>query len=145
MASGSFKDAFDIFCEGVVPFGPYWDHALEYWKLSLEKPEKVLFIKYEDMKQNPNGHLKKLAEFLGCPFSLKEEKNGTVEEISRLCSFENLSNLDVNKTGKILPDETAARNNVYFRKGKVGDWENHLTQEMIERIDTITRENSKMI
>ena len=55
-----------------------------------------------------------------------------------LCSFENLSNLEVNKTGKHRPGEkTEVNNNVYFRKAKVGDWKTCLKSEMGERLDKI--------
>ncbi|GMQ08401.1 hypothetical protein CsSME_00052141 [Camellia sinensis var. sinensis] len=48
----SCDDAFDMFCRGVMVFGPFWDHVLGYWKESLERPHKVLFLMYEDIKQD---------------------------------------------------------------------------------------------
>ena len=42
-----FNQFFDMFCEGKVPFGPYPDHALGYWKESLKRSDKVSFIKYD--------------------------------------------------------------------------------------------------
>ena len=74
-----------------------WDHVLSYWKDNLEKPQKVFFLKYEEMKEQPTIHLKQLAEFLGCSFSPEEEAKGIVNDIINLCSFNNLSNLEVNK------------------------------------------------
>ncbi|KAL7184996.1 hypothetical protein ACSBR2_027021 [Camellia fascicularis] len=47
------EESFDMFCRGVSIYGPFWDHVLEYWKASQERPDKVLFLKYEDMKENP--------------------------------------------------------------------------------------------
>jgi hypothetical protein len=43
-------DAFEFFCEGLSNCGPYWDHVLGYWRASLESREKILFLKYEDLK-----------------------------------------------------------------------------------------------
>ncbi|CAN0862900.1 Cytosolic sulfotransferase 4 [Linum grandiflorum] len=77
-------EAFEMYCKGVVGFGPFWDHMLGYWKESQERPEKVLFFKYEEMKEDVGIHLRKLAEFLGCPFSLEEEEDGLVEGIAKL-------------------------------------------------------------
>ena len=134
------EEAFEHFCEGISLFGPYWDHVLGYWKASLETPDKVLFLKYEDMRRDTRSYVKILAEFMGQPFSEEEERNGAVERIVRLCSFENLSNLEVNKNGRHHP---AVPNHVFFRKGKVGDWENHLTTEMKERLDRITEQKLK--
>ncbi|CBI17775.3 unnamed protein product, partial [Vitis vinifera] len=55
--------------------------------------------------------------------------------------FENLSNLEVNKIGTLAASPTRVRaNDVYFRRGKVGDWKNHLTTEMVECLDRITKE-----
>ncbi|KAB1207036.1 Cytosolic sulfotransferase 6 [Morella rubra] len=88
------------------------------------------------MKEQPTICLKKLAEFLECAFSPEEEVKGVVNDILRLCSFENLSNLEVNKNGKYLMANKAA----LFRRGEVGDWKNHLTAEMSETLDRITEE-----
>ncbi|KAL3510998.1 hypothetical protein ACH5RR_030405 [Cinchona calisaya] len=130
----SFEEFFDMFCKGVSLSGPVWDHALDYWKESLEKPEKILFLKYEGLKEKPGFHLKLLAEFIGCLISPDEERSGLVDEILGLCSFDNLRNLDVNKYGR----GRTTGNEAYFRKGEVGDWKNYLTEEMAERLDQIT-------
>ncbi|CAN6675770.1 unnamed protein product [Malus baccata var. baccata] len=108
-----------------------------YWKESLKRPESVIFIKFEEMKEEPALHLRRLAEFLGCPFSPEEETHGVVDGILRLCSFDNLSNLVVNKSGK-LP--SGIDTSVFFRKGEVGDWMNYLTTEMVKKVDSITQE-----
>ena len=110
---------------------------LGYWKESLERPQKVLFLKYEDLKDNPILHMKRLAEFMGVPFSVEEEKEGLIEEISRLCSINNLRELDVNKTGKF---GSLLVNKTLFRRGEVGDWVNYMTPKMVERLDKIIKE-----
>lgn len=133
----SLEEVFDLFCKGIFPYGPLWDHVLAYQKASLECPRRVLFLRYEDMKMEPLVHVKRLAEFLGQPFSLEEENEGVVQEIVKLCSFESLSNLEVNKSGTYRDD---IKNNVFFREGKVGDFSNHLTAQMIEILDQMTNE-----
>ncbi|XP_060204912.1 flavonol 3-sulfotransferase-like [Lycium barbarum] len=137
----SLPEAFDQFTKGCSPFGPFWDHVMGYYKASLEFPKRVFFLKYEDLKKDPIFHAKRLAEFLGQPFSLKEESEGIVERITELCSFEKLSNLEVNKDGTragfFIP---TIANNTHFRQGKVGDSENHLSREMIEVLDEITKQ-----
>ncbi|WCJ32395.1 Cytosolic sulfotransferase 18 [Euphorbia peplus] len=133
------EEAFELFCRGISNYGPYWDHVLTYWKVKLDFPDRVLFLKYEEMKKDTRFYVKQLASFMGCSFSVEEEENGVVEKIIRMCSFENLSELVVNKDGIHRENSSrAVHNNVYFRKGKVGDWENELTPEMITRLDTIT-------
>ncbi|XP_059303754.1 flavonol 3-sulfotransferase-like [Lycium ferocissimum] len=137
----SLREAFDQFTKGCSPFGPFWDHVMGYYKASLEFPKRVFFLKYEDLKKDPIFHAKRLAEFLGQPFSLEEESEGIAERITQLCSFEKLSNLEVNKggthTGFFIP---TIANNTFFRQGKVGDSKNLLSKEMIEVLDEITKQ-----
>nr|KJB16834.1 hypothetical protein B456_002G250000 [Gossypium raimondii] len=66
----SIEEAFELFCQGRSVFGPAWDHILAIGKLVKN-----------DRK------------------SFEEEQGGLVKKLIDLCSFENLSNLDVNKTG----------------------------------------------
>ncbi|CAN1137031.1 Cytosolic sulfotransferase 17 [Linum perenne] len=76
---------------------------------------------YEDLHRDPKPHVVKLATFLGRPFGDEE-----IEKVIWRSSFDRLKNLDVN-------------NSHFFRRGEVGDWRNHLTTEMAERIDNVTR------
>ncbi|KAI3785641.1 hypothetical protein L1987_44765 [Smallanthus sonchifolius] len=146
LAPLSFNEAYELFCNGVSEYGPFWDHVLGYWKASQESPDKILFLKYEDMKREPAVELKKLAAFMGMAFTAEEEDQKVVEEIVKLCSFENLSNLEVNKDGggvQMFTEKVVVENQEFFRKGKVGDWKNYLTEEMKDRIDNITAEKLK--
>ncbi|XP_028071227.1 cytosolic sulfotransferase 18-like [Camellia sinensis] len=126
-----------MFCRGVTSYGPFWDRVLEYWKASRERPDKVLFLKYEDMKEDPISHLKVLAKFMGLPFSLEEESQGLIEEVLKLCSFDNLKDLKVNKNEK---NKNGRPYSMFFRKGEVGDWANYLTPSMLERMSKLMEE-----
>ncbi|MCL7039150.1 hypothetical protein MKW94_007947 [Papaver nudicaule] len=135
----SLEGFYEQFCEGVVEYGSFWDHVLGYWKMSLQFPERVFFLQYEELKREPNLHVIKLAEFLGHPFSAEElESGGVVEELLKLCSFDHLSNLEVNKNGKLPVLEIGC--STFFRRGEVGDHVNYLSPAMIERLDKITAE-----
>ncbi|KAK6243567.1 hypothetical protein QUC31_009978 [Theobroma cacao] len=125
----SLDEAFEKFCQGMHDFGPFFDHVLGYWKASQENPNRILFLQYEDLKENINFHIKKLGKFLGFPFSEVEEEQGVVEEIARMCSFGNLKELDVNKNGM---HTFGIAHNTLFRKAEVGNWCNYLTPSMVE-------------
>ncbi|XP_057458811.1 cytosolic sulfotransferase 15-like [Lotus japonicus] len=131
------EEAFDMFCNGVVGFGPFWNHMLGYWNESIERPNKVLFLKYEDMKEDPVFHLKKIAEFLGCSFSLEEESGGVIENIIDLCSFEKMKELEVNKSGTFA---RIFKNKFLFRKAEIGDFVNHLSPFMVEKLSKVMEE-----
>lgn len=131
------EEAFDLYCKGISAVGPIWDQILGYWKESLEKPYKVLFMRYEEMKNEPRIQLRHLAHFLGKPFSLEEENSCLLDQIICLCSFETMSRLDVNKIGNLMP---GISNSSFFRNGIVGDGKKYLTAEMASRLDQITEE-----
>lgn len=129
-----WEECVDAFCRGVEGFGPHWDHVLGYWNTSLETPAKVLFMKYDDLKADDISQIRKLALFLGVPFTPEEEESGVPVRISTLCSFQNLKELEVNKTGK-LPHNVD--NKAFFRKGEVGDWNNHMLPALFRLIDKL--------
>lgn len=139
----SFDEAFDLFCEGVSNYGPFWEHVLSYWRASLESPEKILFLKYEEVKRQSEVVVRRLAAFMGIPFMAEEVEKGVVENIVKLCSFENLSNLEVNKKGVEKFGTVEVENREFFRKGEIGDWRNYLSDEMKQRIDGIIDEKFK--
>lgn len=135
----TMDEAFEMFCSGICTYGPMWEHAVEYWNESLSRPGKVLFLHYEEMKEDPVGALRRLAEFLGCPFSEEEEREGVVGEISELCGFRSLTGLAVNNEGEIkMVKRIPFPRKSYFRRGEVGDWRNHLSPEQAGRLDMIT-------
>ncbi|KAK8585419.1 hypothetical protein V6N13_050398 [Hibiscus sabdariffa] len=78
--------------------------------------------------------------FLGVPFTEDEEKGGVVEEIANICSFETLKELEVNKKGILSSVGIPVPHKDFFRTGKVGDWSNHLTPSMVERLEKLMHE-----
>ncbi|XBH77861.1 hypothetical protein VPH35_104251 [Triticum aestivum] len=85
-------------------------------------PPRLYSMAVGDALSNVN----KLAEFMGCPFSGEEEAVGVVQAI----------NMEVNKSGSQGP----AAHESFFRKGVVGDWSNHMTLAMAERLDRIAED-----
>lgn len=133
----SIDEAFELFCRGVHHWGPFWDYALGFWQASVENPERVLFLRYEDLKDDINKEVKKIAEFLGFGFSMEEENQGVVEQICNICSFENLKGLEVNKDGQL---SEGIMNNTFFRNGQVGDWVNYISPSQAKRLEDITKQ-----
>ena len=87
-----------MFCQGLSPHNPYLDHVLGYWKAHRKNPNQILFLNYEtNLSADPLPYVKRLAEFMGYGFTAEEEKNGGVEKVVNLCSFETLKNLETNK------------------------------------------------
>lgn len=125
------EEAVESFCNGVHIYGPFFEHVLEYWEESKKRPQKILFLKYEDLKMDPEKELNKIALFLGKPFDNEED----LESVLNKCSLERLKNLEVNKSESVF---SYVPNSAFFRKGIVGDWKNYMTPEMEEQLDKIT-------
>lgn len=132
----TFRQTFDSACDGTTPWGPFWDHFLGYWGASITCPDNVLFMWYEKMLREPIESVKRLARFVGQPFSAAEVEANIVRDIVELCSLENLKSMDANKTGHVNPHFKFPRE-ALFRKGIAGDWKSHMTMEMACRIDDI--------
>lgn len=61
----------------------------------------------------------------------------------RLCSFEMLSGLEANKIGslKLRPRPNVVyEKSAFFRKAKVGDWVNHMSDDMGRKLDHVMEE-----
>ncbi|KAK8508346.1 hypothetical protein V6N13_055794 [Hibiscus sabdariffa] len=117
---------------GIHAFGPFHDHVLGYWKESRKRPEKIHFMRYEDMKKDPREELQKLACFLGKPF----ERDEDVDRVLRRCSLERLKSVEVNQHG--VDPSLGIGYKHYFRRGIVGDWKNYFTDAMQQKLDLIT-------
>ncbi|XP_062217525.1 cytosolic sulfotransferase 15-like [Phragmites australis] len=134
-----FAEAFDLYCDGVTGFGPVWDHMAEYWE-SVARPEEVMFLRYEHLKEDAVGSVRRLAEFLGCPFTDEEAARGAPEAVVALCSMERMRSVEANRDGMHGTDSWSFKNSAFFRKGEVGDWKAHMTAEMAGRLDGVVEE-----
>ncbi|KAK6914360.1 Sulfotransferase domain [Dillenia turbinata] len=111
------EEAFDMFCLGSSLFGPFWDHFLGFLERRLEESKQGVVFDIEE-----------------------EEKEGMIQEISRFCGFDNLRDLQPNKSGKLMKYYPT---NSFFRKGEVGDWVNHLTPSMADHLNKVMEEKPK--
>ena len=127
---------FRLFMNGTVEFGLWFDHVLEWWK--HRDAENILFLKYEDMKKDHCGVVKRIAEFMG--YNLKEEVIDTIVEKSTFQSMKENKHIVMVSDGAKLnrPDAPG-----FFRKGVVGDWRSHFTPEQNAEFDAVYAEKMK--
>ncbi|KAG0444897.1 hypothetical protein HPB47_013257, partial [Ixodes persulcatus] len=60
--NGKFEVFFDVFMNGDVDYGDYFDHVLSWYE--HRNDANMLFINYEEMKHDPKTFVLKIAEFL---------------------------------------------------------------------------------
>lgn len=121
---GEFADFVDYFLKDSLPWSPFWSNVLGYW--NMRNDDNVLFIRYEEMKEDLSSVVKKVCKFLSVDL--------TSEEVAKLVSHLSFSSMSTNKAvnneSLLCAENKGQEKSIKFmRKGQVGDWKNHLTKE----------------
>ncbi|XP_002717169.1 sulfotransferase 1E1 [Oryctolagus cuniculus] len=126
---GTFPEFVEKFMHAQVPYGSWYKHVNSWWEKS--KNPRVLFIFYEDMKEDIRKEVVKLIQFLG-----RKPSEELVEKIIKHTSFQEMKdNPSTNYT--VLPEEIMDQKvSPFMRKGIAGDWKNYFTVALNERFDT---------
>ena len=136
--SGTWDEFYQLYKSGEVIIGSWFDHVLEWWK--HRDAENILFLKYEDMKKDHRGAVKKIAEFMG--YHPKEEVIDTIVEKSTFQSMKENPTANPNMAEWPMPTFKPGEQ-PFLRKGVVGDWKNHFTPEQNAEFDAIYAKNMK--
>ncbi|XP_055937786.1 sulfotransferase 1E1-like [Argiope bruennichi] len=167
--NGKFDDYFELFMKGEVDFGDYFDCLLSWYE--HRNDPNVLFITYEQLKEDTKKYTLKIAEFMGEKYKdmlvndekllndvikyssfsfMKETMNKKVAELAALPRDVILNHPDLPQGLKDLlvgKDEgffDPDPNSVTFvRKGVVGDWRNYLSPEQNQRLNERFQERTK--
>ena len=100
-----------------------WSMHVKSWQDA--KDINCLVLRYEDMKQNPIETFTKAAAFL--------KLDVTHEQIERALQYSDIKRLQRLEQKKGF-SEKPCKTKSFFRKGIVGDWENTLTSEQVNKI-----------
>ena len=111
-----------------------WGLHYRSWKSFKSVPS--LFLKYEDLVNEPKSNFKKLISFLSNHINIKVD-NKIIEKTIELIRFDKLKKLE-NKSGF-----HEAQNNNFFRSGKINTWKNILTKAQINKVETAFYANMK--
>jgi hypothetical protein len=138
----SFGDFFKYWMLGEVECGDYFDWVLSWWNRRHDK--NILFILYEDMKNKPEDSVLKIAEFIDPKYKKKllENDNEILKKVLEKSSFEFMK-ATVNKTmakrvneRESNPSQRVAEDDFKFiRKGVIGDWRSHFTEDENRQIE----------
>ncbi|XP_076997465.1 sulfotransferase 1A1-like [Tamandua tetradactyla] len=125
---GTWDSFLEKFMAGEVSYGSWYQHVQEWWELSHTYP--ILYLFYEDMKENPKREIQKILEFVGR--SLPEE---TVERIVQHTSFKEMKNNPMANYSTLPCDVMDHDISAFMRKGIAGDWKKTFTVAQNERFD----------
>ncbi|XP_044758916.1 uncharacterized protein LOC123316764 [Coccinella septempunctata] len=130
--SGDFEKYLQFFRNGNCLFGPHFEHVGQAYSRIGSK--NFMFVFFEEFKKDLRAFVTKLAKFL--EISLSEEQLKQMEDHLSLDNFSKKMN-----TVKDVKNQTVN----YVRKGKVGGWREHYTEEMIRETDAWIEANKKRI
>ncbi|KAM5227367.1 sulfotransferase 1A1-like [Ctenodactylus gundi] len=111
-----------------MAYGSWYQHVQEWWELSRTHP--VLYLFYEDLKENPKQEIQKILDFVG--HSLSEE---TMDLIVKHTSFKEMKKNPMTNYTTVGLDGMDHRVSPFMRKGITGDWKNAFTVAQNERFD----------
>lgn len=119
-----FTGSFDTFCElflaGKVENGLWFDHVLDWYKLCQSDPSKYLFLKYEDMYDNPKEAVRTISTFLDIPV-----EDDVLDAIVRNSTI-----------GEMRVHSSFGLN--HLRQGGYGGWRSMFTVAMSELFDDVS-------
>ncbi|KAM6166882.1 LOW QUALITY PROTEIN: sulfotransferase 1A1-like [Erethizon dorsatum] len=125
---GTWDSFLEKFMDCEVSYGSWYQHVQEWWELCHTHP--ILYLFYEDMKENPKKELQKILEFVGC--SLPEE---TMDLIIQLTSFKEMKRNPMVNYTTIPPELMDHTVSPFMRKGIMGDWKSTFTVAQNECFD----------
>ncbi|XP_077522095.1 sulfotransferase 1E1-like [Amblyomma americanum] len=153
--TATFDEFFELFLQGRVDYGDYFENVMSWYRQRNEP--NVLFLTYEELKEDTRGHVLKIAAFLGPEREKKLKENPELlERIIEKTSLENMKKvlnfnghqhtmLDESMLERVRPELKKGLGTLldfikvpmtgdFVRKGQVGDWRNHFSPEQILRM-----------
>ncbi|XP_069997628.1 sulfotransferase 1A3 [Penaeus vannamei] len=126
---GSFHEYIvDFWCQDHLLRAPYWSHLAEGW--ARRHHPNVLFLFYEDMKEDFLRELGRLNSFLGT--GLTESQ---LQTVARHASFSGMKSRGATNPTAALQEAGSFKKGEaeFIRKGTTGDWTNFFTPDLEEK------------
>jgi hypothetical protein len=123
---GTFAAFFNLFMDGKVFYGSWFNHVLSWRKEAASGSRPMLFLKYEDVLADSRSSILQVAEFVGV--RLTED---ALDRVVDRCSLAFMKQHE-SKFGPKKPPQNSAKDDSqsFIRKGQKGDWQDVFTEEM---------------
>ncbi|NXF37244.1 ST1B1 Sulfotransferase, partial [Nyctibius bracteatus] len=125
---GMWAQYLEEFMAGRVSYGSWYDHVKGYWERRKDHP--ILYLFYEDLKEDLRQEIAKVAQFLG-----QELSEAVLDAITRHTSFEAMRDNPTTNYSMVPSHLMDQGVSPFMRKGTTGDWKNHFTVAQSERFD----------
>eukprot|EP00106_Octopus_bimaculoides_P006615 XP_014774057.1 PREDICTED: uncharacterized protein LOC106871849 [Octopus bimaculoides] len=125
---GNFHSFFEMFMDGNVPRGDYFEYTRQWWSVIKDNPN-VLIITYEEASKDLVKIVSLIAKFLG-----KKIDEQLTKDIADMCTFDRMKNEKPSIKENVLKVDFKD-NSGFFRSGKVSTWKEWMTVAQNERMD----------
>lgn len=148
--AGTWDDWFEAFVDGTAPVpmavggsdedgegakSDWFTQTLGWWAVHRANPGRVLWVRYEDMLAQPLQQVRAVAQAIR-PAAAQDE--GLLRRIVAASSFGEMKQRhEADSANAEMRNEGEAG---HFRKGRAGDWRNHLTPNQRVRFETLMAE-----
>ncbi|XP_064306213.1 sulfotransferase 1B1-like isoform X3 [Phalacrocorax carbo] len=125
---GTWAQYLEKFMAGRVAYGSWYNHVKDYWERRKDHP--ILYLFYEDLKEDLRREIAKVARFLG-----RELPEAALDAITQHTSFEAMRDNPTTNYSMVPSHLMDQGISPFMRKGTTGDWKNHFTVAQSERFD----------
>ncbi|XP_037034685.1 sulfotransferase 1C2-like [Bradysia coprophila] len=114
-----FDDFFELFMDGEVECGSYFDWVLSWWQ--RKDFDNVMITTYESRMKDPAGDVTQIAKFLDIVYD-----DDIIKRTVEMSSF-----------GAMRETMNEWKKSNFLRKGIVGDWRTHLNNDQNKRLQNM--------
>ncbi|XP_034279295.1 sulfotransferase 1C1-like [Pantherophis guttatus] len=127
---GTWEDFLENFIAGKVCYGSWFDHVRGWWE--AKDRHSILYLFYEDLKENPTQEIQKVAQFLSIDLTAS-----VLDQIVQHTGFDSMKENPMANYSNIPSSVLDQTVSPFMRKGTVGDWKEYFTMSQSQQLDEI--------
>lgn len=111
------------------------------WAAEAESFQKLLVVRYEDLRADTKRELRRILDFLG-----QQATEADLDDAVSFASIDNMRRMERENASKVTahrsmkPGDASDPSSYKVRRGKVGGWTDYVSEEQAEAIDHLVAE-----
>jgi hypothetical protein len=111
------------------------------WAEAAPKMQKLLVVRYEDLRADTKKELRRILEFAG-----EQPTDAQLEDAVSFASIDNMRRMETENARKLggqrsmKPGNADDPSSFKVRRGKVGGWRDYVTEEQADALDRLVRD-----